>query len=281
MEIKFNEVSFCYYPNTKMQKNVLNKVSFNIHSETIHGIIGNSGSGKTTLLELMNGLLIPTSGDLTVGSFSINKVEMTKNYKKLRNDVGLVFQFPEEQFFCRTVRDELLFALKNYTHKYQLEEKAIQVLKMVGLDENYLNRNPFQLSYGEKRRIAIASVLMLNPKVLLLDEPTVGLDYSGKKTLMTLIKKLREDYHKTIVIVSHDIDMIYELADSITVLSEGDVIISDTKEEIYKHIGLLKEHRIPIPRMVDFIYTVKVKKGIKLQNHRDIRDLIKDVYRNV
>lgn len=281
MEIVFENVSYSYNYKTPIEKVVFNKLNLSIEKNKISGIIGKSGSGKTTLLELINGLIIPNNGNLEVGQYRINNNDLVNNYKKLRNEVGLVFQFPEEQFFTKTVREELLFALTNYTNKIKLEDRAIKALKMVGLNENYLDKNPFYLSAGEKRRVAIASVLIMNHKVILFDEPTVGLDYNGKKNLMNIIKRLNIEYNKTIVIASHDVDMLYQMVDNIVVLSDNKVLISGTKEEVYKHVGLLSENNIAIPNIVNFINKAKILKGIKLGNHIDIRDLIKDIYRNV
>lgn len=281
MEIKFSNVSFSYHPNTPFEKKVFFNLNGTIESNQITGIIGNSGSGKTTLLELMSGLILPTSGELTVGSHKVDKKELSSNYKKIRKDVGMVFQIPEEQFFHKTVREELLFAVHHYKPIANEEEKAIKALKMVGLNETYLDKNPFHLSSGEQRRIAIACSLMLNYKVILFDEPTVGLDVIGKKKIMELIKKLKEEYNKTIVIVSHDIDLIYGIANNVVIIHQGSILLSGDKEELFKHVSKLKKEGIAIPRIVDFIYHVKASKNIKLEDHHDIRDLIKDVYRNV
>lgn len=281
MEIICSNVSFSYHPNTLLEKKVFSNIDVTIESAQITGIIGNSGSGKTTLLELISGLILPTSGEIHVGSHKIGKKELIANYKRIRKDVGMVFQLPEEQFFHKTVREELLFAVHTYKTVSNEEEKAVKALKMVGLNETYLDKNPFKLSNGEQRRIAIACILMMNYKVILLDEPTVGLDSIGKKKMLELIKKLKEDYHKTIVIVSHDIDFIYAISNNVIVLNQGSILLSGNKNEIFKHVSKLKKEGIAIPSMVEFIYQAKTIKNIILDDHHDIRDLIKDVYRNV
>ena len=208
MEIKLKNVDYIYNEGTPFSNKVLEDINLDLNEEKIIGIIGKSGSGKTTLVQLLNGLFIPSKGNIQVDDFIIRKGMKLGNINNLRRKVGLVFQFPEEQFFNPTVKDEISFALKYFKYKSdRINKQVSDALTMVGLDNEYLSRNVFNLSGGEKRKIAIASILVFNPKIVILDEPTVGLDYKSKKRMMELIKKLKERYNKTIIIVSHDVDM--------------------------------------------------------------------------
>ena len=175
MEVKFENVSFSYNPNTSIEKEVLKNINLIIEEGKITSIIGKSVSGKTTIAELIDFLIIPTEGKITIGENEITPKKSTlSKTKKIRKDVGLVFQFPEEQFFNMTVEDEIAFSLKYYKYKTdELKKRVLDSLTMVGLDESYLKRNPFTLSNGEKRKIAIASTLALNPKIIIFDEPTI------------------------------------------------------------------------------------------------------------
>ncbi len=282
MEIKFENVSYIYHANSPLAKVALNNLNVVFEDNKIHGLIGPSGSGKTTLVELINGLSFPTEGTIKIGNDILNKKISKEVLSKIRFNVGLVFQFPEEQFFNSTVEDEISFALKNYKHKLKRIDKRVNdALKMVGLSSKYLTLNPFYLSSNEKRRIAIASVLIYNPKVIILDEPTVGLDNKGKKYFIKLIKKLKNDYHKTIIVCTHDVDMLYQIADDVVALNNGEIILSGDKNEVFNEVDLLDSHNIEVPKIVKFIHKVRITKGIKLDDSKDVKDLIKDVYRSV
>jgi energy-coupling factor transport system ATP-binding protein len=282
MEIKLKNVSYIYNENTPFSHKALNDVNIEFKEGKVYGLIGPSGSGKTTLLQLINGLLLPTKGEVHVGDYVLKKNLKLSNLNKLRFNVGLVFQFPEEQIFEPTVKQEIEFSMKYFKYKLQsIDKRVSEALSMVGLDDEYLSRNPFNLSNGEKRRVSIASIMVFNPEILMLDEPTVGLDYNGKKKLIELIKLLNYRYHKTIIISTHDVDMLYQIADNIIVLDKGEVIIDDDKYEVFKHQSLLEKHHIKVPKIVEFTSKAISEKGIKLGRFNDIKDLIKDIYRNV
>ncbi len=281
MEIKLKDVGYIYNEGTPFSNKALEDINLNLNEEKIIGIIGKSGSGKTTLVQLLNGLFVPSKGSIQVGDFTIKKGMKLGNINDLRRKVGLVFQFPEEQFFNPTVKDEISFALKYFKYKNERINKQVSdALTMVGLDNEYLSRNVFNLSGGEKRKIAIASILVFNPKIVILDEPTVGLDYKSKKRMMDLIKKLKERYNKTVIIVSHDIDMLNVIADDIVVMNEGTVMMSGNKNEVFKNTSLFHEIGLRLPKIVEFTGKT-AKKGIILGKHTDIMDLMKDIYRNV
>lgn len=262
MEVIFRDVSFSYNVGMSNEKKALDNVSVFLEGNLIHGIIGPIGSGKTTMLELMNGITKPTSGEIAVGNY-----ELTKgfNFNDFRYDVGLVYQFPEKQFFCRTVGEEIAFSGKVFDPKNKnIKNKVKKALKMVGLDDSYIKRSPFSLNGGEKRRVAIASVLISNPKLLIMDEPTIGLDNNSKKKLMRLIKNLKTRYMKTIIIVTHDVDMLYEIVDDVVVLNDGKVVKQGKKMEVFSDIKLLDENKAPVPSVVRVCDIINSQTGVNL-----------------
>lgn len=284
MEIKFNDVNFVYNQKTTIKIEALKNINIELKEGKITSIIGRSGSGKTTIAELMNALLFPTEGTIKIGSYSISNkgIKNDKDINKLRVNVGLVFQFPEEQFFNMTVRDEISFGMKYFNYRMQeIDKRTIDALKMVGLNEEYLDRNPFTLSNGEKRKVAIASILAFNPKIIVLDEPTIGLDSASKKNLLQLIRKLKMRYDKTIILISHDMDLVHSISDYLYVIDKGEIIIEGDKYTVFKQQDKLKEHGIKVPKMIEFSNKVLDKKGIKIGYRDNINDLIKDIYRYV
>ena len=277
MEVKFNDVYYSYNDKVSM---VLNGINVTFKDGSINGIIGNSGSGKTTLVELINALIIPTGGYIEVGSNVIGKARKIKNINSLRSKIGLVFQNPMEQFFCNTVKEEIEFGMKYFKKSVKSTEKHIeQALLLVGLDKLYLNRNPFTLSSGEMRKVAIASVLAFNPKVIILDEPTIGLDNKSKNDLIKLIKLLKNRYKKTIIIVSNDNDFLLKIVDYVVLIYEGNIIYDGNKYNVFKQD--LAKYGLKRPNIIEFEQLVLDKKNIKIGYRDDINDLMKDVYRCV
>lgn len=269
MAIDFKNVSFKY--NEFSEKNIIEDINIELDDNIIYGLIGKSGSGKTTLLELIDGLLKPTRGKILVNGIESIKKENKKN-------IGFVFQFPEEQFFEVTVKKEIEFALKNFKIK---KLNAKDALKLVGLKEEYLDKKLNELSSGEARLVAIASLLVYNPKIILFDEPTIGLDCKNKKKLIKIIKKLKNEYGKTIIIVSHDIDLLYEISERIIAIGDCKIILYGDTDSVFSETKLIKKYDIPIPNIIKFENLVRTKKNIKLMHTKSINDLIKEVYRNV
>lgn len=281
MEIKFNHVSFTYNQNTPLEKTALQDISVTFEAEKIHGIIGKSGSGKTTMIELMNALMIPSEGTIEIGSKIISETRKIRNINQMRYKIGLVFQFPEEQFFCSTVKKEIEFGMKYFNKSVANIEKHISdALKMVELNDSYLDRDPFSLSSGEMRKVAIASILAFNPKVIILDEPTIGLDFESKENLIKILKMLKKRYHKTIIIATHDTDLLHRIADHIVVLENGKLVLEGNKYEVFTD-PKLEDYGIKRPQIIEFEKMVLDKKKIKLGYRDDINDLMKDVYRYV
>ena len=274
MEVIFRNVSYSY----DGINNAVDNISVCLDSNLIHGIIGTIGSGKSTMLELMNGIMKPTSGKVLIGKYDLSNEDGSFDFNKFRYDVGLVYQFPEKQFFCNTVGEEVAFAEKIFkTKNASIRKKVIDILKIVGLDESYISRNPFSLNGGEKRRVAIASVLISNPKVLILDEPTIGLDDKSKKRLMKLLKNLKVRYNKTIVIVTHDVDMLYEIVDNIVVLDKGKIISEGNKVNVFSNVEYLNKHNTPIPNIVRFEKKIYDKYGLDMGYIPNMNALIRKI----
>jgi energy-coupling factor transport system ATP-binding protein len=264
MEIKFNNVNFSYFADTPFSVEVIKNLSVSIFESKITGIIGQSGSGKSTLLKLMAGVLKPTSGIITGN-----------------RNVGILLQSPEKFFFWDTVYEEIYFNLKkNKIKGKNLLKHISDALKMVGLNDNYLQRSPLELSRGEQKKVALASLLAVNPKILLLDEPLIGLDVSSQKKMIRLFRMLKVRYGKTIIIASNDSDFLHEMCDDI-MLFDGKVISYDDKYSIFSNKNLLISCNVRQPKIMAFIQLVKDKKGINLEWRDDVNDVMKDIYRFV
>ncbi len=279
MEIKVENVKYKYHdcPNE-----TLKGVSMQIEEGSIVAIVGKSGSGKTTLLEMFNALRHPTSGKIKIGEFEISSNDKNLAIQKLRFYVGVLFQFPEDQFLSLTVREELELPLRFYNYNYQkINDRVRDVLYMVGLDESYLDKNPLTLSNGQMRKVALASLLVLNPSVLVLDEPTIGLDFEGEKSFISLVRLLKIRYKKTIIIASHDTELIHKIADYVYVLKDGKVNLEGNKYDVFKEEEKLKKCGVKTPKIISFSNKVFEQKHIKIGYRDDINDLIKDIYRYV
>lgn len=280
MEVKFNHVFYVYNEKTALSKMALGDINTTFKEGKITSIMGKSGSGKTTLIELINALILPTKGNIEVGSRVISKTRKIKNINNLRYKIGLVFQMPEEQFFCSTVKEEIEFGMKYFNKSVKSIEKHVSdALIMMGLNDSYLNRNPFSLSSGEMRKVAIASILAFNPKVIILDEPTIGLDNKSKENLIKIIKLLKNRYNKTIIVVSNDTDLLLKISDHIILLDKGKIVLEGNKYDVFKQ-DILK-YGLKRPKIIEFEQMVLEKKNIKIGYRDDINDLMKDVYRYV
>ena len=266
MEIELKNVDFTYEKINYEKKEVLKNINMKFETGKITSIIGKSGSGKTTLLELIDNIIVPTKGEIIIEDV---------------NKIGFLFQFPEEQFFNQTVKKELEVILKLSDYKKDINKRIYDVLEMVNLNEDYLNKNPFNLSSGEKRKLALASVLILNPKIILLDEPTIGLDDKDKNEMIKLIRMLKNRYNKTIIIASHDMNFIHKIADYIYVLDNKKIIMEGDKYTIFKQEEKLNKIKIKVPNLISFSNKVLKIKKIKIGYRDDINDLIKDIYRYV
>ena len=266
--------------NLTYQKNdviILKNISHKF-KKGITSIIGETGSGKTTLFELIDYLDKPTSGSITACDITINNKKKI-NVNKLRINIGFLFQNKENTFFSKTVFDEIKFSLKHFKISGDYLQKAKDLLDLVNLDYSYLSLNPFNLSLGEKTKVALAVILATDPKILLLDEPTIGLDGKNINMLINLLKKIKKD--KIIIINSNDISFISKISDEIIVLKKGAIIAKDKKEKILKNEKILIENNIIIPPIIEFINYTKKTKKIFLKPTLNIKKLSKDIIKNV
>ena len=253
MSIHFEKVDHIYSPNSVFEFQALEDVSLDINIGKITAIIGATGSGKTTLVQHLNGLLLPSKGFLTVNDFTIKADEKPKNIKELRKQVGLVFQFAEYQLFEETLIKDVAFGPKNFgVEEKEAEMIATRALITVGIDPKDFVKSPLELSGGQKRRVAIAGILAMSPSILVLDEPTAGLDPQGAKSMMELFKMLNKEKGITILIVTHNMEHVLEYCDEVVVLEKGKVIMHTDKKQFFKNDQYMEKASIDPPIIIAF-----------------------------
>lgn len=251
MSIRFDKVSHTYSAGTPFSYPALKDINLEITEEKITAIIGATGSGKTTLVQHLNALLLPTEGEVHILDRIIKSDEAPKKLKSLRKEVGLVFQFPEYQLFEETILKDLIFGPKNFgVSEEEATIKAQEALALVNLDQSYLGKSPLDCSGGEKRRVAIAGILAMDPKILVLDEPTAGLDPQGSKQMMDLFKNLNVKFNKTILIVTHDMEHVLNYCDEVVVIKDGEIYCKEEVKSFFKHTELLKDLNILPPSII-------------------------------
>lgn len=253
MSITFKEVEHIYSENTPFAYHALKGVNLKITDQSFTAIIGQTGSGKSTLIQHINALLLPTSGSINIDEYLITATDKPSKLKPLRKKAGLVFQFPEYQLFEETIEKDIIFGPMNFgVSEEEAKKIAHNVLKTVGLDESYLNKSPFDLSGGQKRRVAIAGILAMNPDILILDEPTAGLDPQGTNEMMSLFKRINES-GKTIILVTHDMNHVLQYCDGVVVMNHGKVEKHDTVTNVFKDSEYLNSLGIDLPIITNFI----------------------------
>ena len=260
MSIILDHVNYIYDSNQPTAKKALDDVCLTIPDGQFLGIIGHTGSGKSTLVQHLNGLLKATEGHIYVDGEDI--YDKDYDLKKLRSKVGLVFQYPEHQLFEIDVFTDVCFGPKNLGYdRKETELLAFDALQKVGLDKEYYYQSPFELSGGQKRRVAIAGVLAMKPKVLILDEPTAGLDPKGREEILSQVKKLRDESNMTIILVSHSMDDVAEYVDRIIVMNKGHVMYDDVPKEGFRHYEELEQIGLAAPQ-VTYIMHALAKEGL-------------------
>ena len=274
MGIKVEHVFYTYGKKASNSTLALNDVSFTINDNEFVAIVGETGSGKSTLAQTFNGLLFPDKGDVIVDNYVINyKNRKSKKLKGLRRHVGLVFQFPEYQLFEETVEKDVAFGLKNFGVKQEeAYEKAHESLKQVGLDESYYKRQPFELSGGERRKVAIAGIIAINPDILIFDEPTVGFDPQSAKELMKIIDGFHKQ-GKTIIVITHDMDLVRRNAQRVLLLEKGKLVFDGSPSDLF--VFVQNYDRLEIPQVIRLAIKLKEKGvDIDINSIRHSDDLI-------
>ncbi|WP_434631796.1 energy-coupling factor transporter ATPase [Thermoanaerobacterium thermosaccharolyticum] len=261
MSIQVENITFIYNEGTPFESEALKNVSFTIEDNEFVGIIGHTGSGKSTLIQHLNGLLKPTSGRIIINGIDITS---TKNLKDIRREVGIVFQYPEHQLFEETIYKDIAFGPSNLgLSDDEIKIRVFEAMKTVGLDVSMKDMSPFELSGGERRRVAIAGVLSMMPKILILDEPTAGLDPRGRDEILGKIKEIHEKYEMTTILVSHSMEDIAKLVNKIIVMHEGKVSLIGTPREVFKNVEKLEQMGLGVPQITYLMRDLR-KNGIEL-----------------
>lgn len=281
MEISFKQVNYTYQPNTPLANVGLKDINVVIPNHSFTALVGHTGSGKSTFVQHINALLKPTTGQINVGDRVIDSNTTNKDLKKLRKQVGMVFQFPENQLFEETVEKDIMFGPMNFgISESEAKKLAKESIKEVGLSEEILKKSPFDLSGGQMRRVAIAGVLASNPEVLILDEPTAGLDPKGRREMMDLFKNLY-DKGKSIILVTHQMEDVVNYANNVLVFNQGKIVKQGTPAEIFENEEWVRKNNLDLPHSIEFSNRLK-NKGLKLsENPLTISELVKAIKKNV
>lgn len=254
MDITFENVSYIYQPNTPFAHQALDNISFHIPSGTFTAIIGHTGSGKSTLIQHLNGLAIPTEGKVKIGDYVLQKDMKLKQMKELRSKVGVVFQYPEHQLFEETIEKDIAFGPQNFgVPEDEIKRRILSLLPEVGLSEELLTRSPFELSGGQMRRVAIAGVLAIQPRVLVLDEPTAGLDPRGQREIMNMFYRLHQQQQLTTILVTHSMEDALRYADYIMILNKGTLYMEGTPLEVFAKRDALQKVHLDVPEVIQFL----------------------------
>ncbi|MDP4132411.1 MAG: energy-coupling factor transporter ATPase [Bacillota bacterium] len=254
--IEVKNVSYVYSAGTPFEVKALDDVSFTIGEGEFIGLIGHTGSGKSTLVNIISGIVKPTSGQVLIDNIDItNQKSVTR---ALKGKIGLVFQYPEYQLFEETVYKDIAFGPKNIgVPDSEIDDRVKEALKTVGLSEDILNKSPFELSGGQKRRVAIAGILSMKPKILILDEPTAGLDPGGRDEILGRIKELHSDYSITVILVSHSMEDVAKICEKVIVMSQGKILKYSYLDEVFKDSEELRENGLSVPEITTIMQKLK------------------------
>lgn len=264
MGISLKNVYYTYQEGSPFEGQALSDINLEIKDRSYTAIVGHTGSGKSTLLQLLNGLLCPTQGEIQFDEFVLDRETDQKKMKHLRKKVGLVFQFPESQLFAETVLADVAFGPQNFgVSRERAEEIAKDKLAVVGLNDAIYNKSPFELSGGQMRRVAIAGILAIEPEILVLDEPTAGLDPVGRKELMALFETLHKN-GITIVLVTHTMDDVANFADTVYVLKGGNLVLEGSPSSVFQEVEYLQKIQLGVPKITNFALQLQ-QKGLKFE----------------
>ncbi len=279
MGIQFEKVNFKYAEGSTYENAALIDINLDIELGEFLAVIGHTGSGKSTLIQHMNALLQPTTGTVKILDKKVIAGKKNQGINSIRKTVGLVFQFPEYQLFEETVEKDIMFGPMNFgASKEEASEMAHKVIKLVGLDEDILSRSPLNLSGGQMRRVAIAGILAMEPQVLILDEPTAGLDPQGQKEMMEVFNNLYEKYNKTIILITHDMNHVAKYAKRVVVMDHGKIVYDGLPKELFLEKPLLKKCQLDLPDLSKLVVEIEDKLNIKLDNEiKSVEDLSADI----
>lgn len=265
MDIQLQQVSFAYSKGTPFEKRALFNIDLNIPSHSYQAIVGHTGSGKSTVLQHFNALLQPSEGQVYIGDRIITAGKKSKELKSIRQKVGIVFQFPEHQLFEETVLKDIMFGPMNFgVSESEAKRRAEELVQLVGLPTSVLEKSPFELSGGQMRRVAIAGVLAMEPEVIVLDEPTAGLDPRGQKEIMDMFYKLHQEKQLTTILVTHSMEDAARYAEHITIMYEGKNVLSGTPYEIFSDVKSLSNYSLQPPKVVQLQRKVEMMIGKSL-----------------
>ena len=265
MSLEVRHISYIYNQGTAMEKPAVSDISFQIEEGSFVGVIGQTGSGKSTLIQHLNGLLTPTSGEVCYQGKVIGQNGFSM--KDLRREVGLVFQYPEHQLFEETVLLDVCFGPKNQgLSKEECEERAREAMRLTGVPEELFDKSPFELSGGQKRRVAIAGVLAMHPRFLILDEPTAGLDPGGRSEILGQIRELHRETGMGVVLVSHSMEDVAEYVERILVINEGKLYLDGTPREVFAHADELSAIGLSVPQVTEVLHKLK-ERGIEVDEN--------------
>ena len=260
LEVK--NLTHTYDGNTPFVHDAVKNVNFHIEKGEIIGIIGHTGSGKSTLVQHLNGLLKATSGEVLLDGKNI--WDDPKKIRSIRSRVGLVFQYPEYQLFEDTVYKDIAFGPKNMgLSEQEITKRISEISELVGIKPEYLDKSPFDLSGGEKRRVAIAGVMAMQPEIIVFDEPVAGLDPRGRADVIKMISDYRNKYNATVLIISHNMEDMALIADKLIVMNKGEMVLFDKTESVFKEYGLLKSIGLNVPMVTQVMLSLKEKEQLQ------------------
>lgn len=282
MPIQFENVSHTYSTGTPYEYPALKNINLSIAEGKMTAIIGETGSGKSTLVQHLNALLLPDKGTVHILDRNIVAGEKPKKLKSLRGEVGLVFQFPEYQLFEETVIKDVAFGPKNFgCSEEECLDRARKALNLVGLSSDYYERSPLELSGGQKRRVAIAGILAMDPKVLVLDEPTAGLDPAGTKMMMQLFNRLNKEQHKTVLIVTHDMEQVFQYCDDVVIVADGNIRVHTSAKEFFENSDMCREMNILPPSLIRMRDALN-ERGFHISEKTDtVEEMAKEIAKEV
>ncbi|MCF7600269.1 energy-coupling factor transporter ATPase [Staphylococcus pasteuri] len=280
MSFKMNKVSYTYQLGTPYEYTAIKNISVEFEKGHYYTIVGQTGSGKSTLIQHINALLKPTSGDINFNGIYINHKSKDKVLRPIRQNVGMVFQFPESQLFEDTVEKEIEFGPKNFNMNIQqVKEKAFDMLLDLGFSRNVMSLSPFQMSGGQMRKIALVSILAMDPDIIVVDEPTAGLDPKSRHQVMSLLKKLQNEQNKTIILVTHDMNDVARYADEVIVMQKGEIKVKTSPRKLFSEPDNLKKWNITMPDVVRLQQDFETKYQTKLSSTALTEEEFVDLYK--